>query len=394
MQKKILIILLVFLFPFFGAIITIISKYLDTQESLGKSFSHFWFLNVLMFLSEMLAIPLYYIIACLKKKCQKNSEEQKEIYKSLPEKKITFLLFIPSILDTIATLISNIGLFYLPGGLYTMLKGLTIIIVTFLLSKYILKNKHTWDHYIAIPTAFIGFIFSGLSAFYGVIGSKSNKNGEENILIGIPAVVISMVFQSAQFSFEENYMRKYCIHPFLCIGIEGLFGFIFNLILCIIFYFKKLSEEPKEFFKKLCTKDDGNDWRVENIIFAFQQINENEVITIFIIVFFICIFPNNLFGITINKYGGALNRSFIENLRSFLVWLYFLCVDSEELHENFNYLRLLGMIFILASILIYIGLFKIDEKILIRRKIKTMDYIDDINEEIVSRSDFSYNSDA
>ena len=166
------------------------------------------------------------------------------------------------------------------------------------------------------------------------------------------------------------------------------------LILCIIFYFKKLSEKPKEFFKKLCTKDDGNDWRVENIIFAFQQINENEVITIFIIVFFICIFPNNLFGITINKYGGALNRSFIENLRSFLVWLYFLCVDSEELHENFNYLRLLGMIFILASILIYIGLFKIDEKILIRRKIKTMDYIDDINEGIVSRSDFSYNSDA
>ena len=394
MQKKILIILLVFLFPFFGAIITIISKYLDTQESLGKSFSHFWFFNLLMFLSEMLAIPLYYIIACIKKKCQKNSEEQKEIYKSLPEKKITFLLFIPSILDTIATLISNIGLFYLPGGLYTMLKGLTIIIVTILISKYILKNKHTWDHYIAIPTAFIGFIFSGLSAFYGVIGTKSNNNGEDNILIGIPAVVISMVFQSAQFSFEENYMRKYCIHPFLCIGIEGLFGFIFNLILCIIFYFKKLSEEPKEFFKKLCNKDDGNDWRVENIIFAFQQINENEVITIFIIVFFICIFPNNLFGITINKYGGALNRSFIENLRSFLVWLYFLCVDSEELHENFNYLRLLGMIFILASILIYIGLFKIDEKILIRRKIKTMDYIDDINEEIVSRSDFSYNSDA
>ena len=391
MQKKILRILLVFLFPFFGAIITIISKYLDSQNSLGKSFSHFWFLNILMFLSEMLAIPLYYIIACTKKKCQKNSEEQKEIYKSLPEKKITFLLIIPSILDTLATFISNIGLIYLPGGLYTMLKGLTIIIVTFLLSKYILKNKHTWDHYIAIPTAFIGFIISGLSSF---LDESEGNIKKEDILIGIPAVVISMVIQSEQFSFEEDYMRKYCIHPFLCIGIEGLFGFIFNLILCIIFYFKKLSEEPKEFFKKLCTKDDGNDWRVENIIFAFQQINENEVITIFIIVFFICIFPNNLFGITINKYGGALNRSFIENLRSFLVWLYFLCVDSEELHENFNYLRLLGMIFILASILIYIGLFKIDEKILIRRKIKTMDYIDDINEGIVSRSDFSYNSDA
>ena len=395
MQKNILFILLVFLIPINGAIITILTKYLDLEKAKDVPFSHFWFFNLLMFLSEMLAIPLYYIIAYIKKKCQKNSEEQIEIYKSIPEKKITLLLIIPSILDTIATFISNIGLIILGAGIYMMLKGLTIIIVTFLISKYILKNKHTWDHYIAIPTAFIGFIFSGLSAFYGDIGTKSNNNGEENILIGIPAVIISMIFQSAQFSFEEDYMRKYCIHPFLCIGIEGLFGFIFNLILCIIFYFKKLSEEPKEFFKKLCTKDDGNDWRVENIIFAFQQINENEVITIFIIVFFICIFPNNLFGITINKYGGALNRSFIENLRSFLVWLYFLCVRKEdEFQENFNYLRLLGMIFILGSILIYVGLFKIDEKILIRRKKETTDYIDDINEGIVSRSDFSYNSDA
>lgn len=249
MQKKILIILLVLLFPFFGAIITIISKYLDSQKSLGKSFSHFWFFNLLMFLSEILAIPLYYIIAYTKKKCQKNSEEQKGIYKSLPENKITFLLIIPSILDTLATFISNIGLIYLPGDLYTMLKGLTIIIVTFLLSKYILKNKHTWDHYIAIPTAFIGFIISGLSGFL--------DESEGNIKKEIPAVVISMVIQSEQFSFEEDYMRKYCIHPFLCIGIEGLFGFIFNLILCIIFYLTKSSKKPKEFFKKLYTEDDA-----------------------------------------------------------------------------------------------------------------------------------------
>ena len=269
MQKKILIILLVLLFPFFGAIITIISKYLDSQNSLGKSFSHFWFLNILMFLSEMLAIPLYYIIAYIQKKCQKNSEEQKEIYKSLPENKITFLLIIPSILDTIATFISNIGLIYLPGDLYTMLKGLTIIIVTFLLSKYILKNKHTWDHYIAIPTAFIGFIISGLSGF---LDESEGNIKKEDILIGIPAVVISMVIQSEQFSFEEDYMRKYCIHPFLCIGIEGLFGFIFNLILCIIFCFRKLSEEPKEFFKKLYTEDDAGNWSMENIKFLFDRL--------------------------------------------------------------------------------------------------------------------------
>ena len=78
MQKKILIILLVLLFPFFGAIITIISKYLDSQKSLGKSFSHFWFFNLLMFLSEILAIPLYYIIAYTKKSVKKIQKNKKE----------------------------------------------------------------------------------------------------------------------------------------------------------------------------------------------------------------------------------------------------------------------------------------------------------------------------
>ena len=62
-----------------------------------------------------------------------------------------------------------------------MLKGLTIIIVTFLISKYILKNKHTWDHYIAIPTAFIGFILTGLSSILDEIEGNIQK---EDILIG------------------------------------------------------------------------------------------------------------------------------------------------------------------------------------------------------------------
>ena len=92
MQKNILFILLVFLFPINGAIITILTKYLDLEKTDDDiPFSHFWFLNVLMFLSEMLAIPLYYIIAYIQKKCQKNSEEQIEIYKSIPEKKNFFI---------------------------------------------------------------------------------------------------------------------------------------------------------------------------------------------------------------------------------------------------------------------------------------------------------------
>ena len=86
---------------------------------------------------------------------------------------------------------------------------------------------------------------------------------DEDISIGIAAIEISMIFQSAQFSFEENYMRKYCIHPLLCKGIEGVFGFIFNLILCIIFNFISCGEKPKGLLEKLCNKNNDNVWRLK-----------------------------------------------------------------------------------------------------------------------------------
>ena len=66
-------------------------------------------------------------------------------------------------------------------------------------------------------------------------------------------------------------MRKYCIHPLLCKGIEGVFGFIFNLILCIIFNFISCMKEPEGLFEKLCIKDGVNDWHVENIILLLNK---------------------------------------------------------------------------------------------------------------------------
>ena len=81
----------------------------------------------------------------------------------------------------------------------------------------------------------------------------------------------------------------------------------------------------------------------------------------------------NLVGISIIKYKGAVTRSLIENFQTFLVWIYFLFpwVD-ENLKEQFDWFRLGGLIITLAAILIYFGIFKIDERITIRRKMREL----------------------
>ena len=166
------IILLIFLifYSIIGAIVTIIIEFLNGE---GLSFHHFWFTNTLMFLAEILALLLYYITTHIRKRNQKlefdESQEQSKELEEIeinPQNKKVLLFFIPSTFDTIATFISDIGVSLLPGSLYIMLKGLTIILVTCFISKRFLKDNYTCDHWISIIFAFIGFIILGFSGFF------------------------------------------------------------------------------------------------------------------------------------------------------------------------------------------------------------------------------------
>jgi len=394
MSNSTLLLILLFLYSFFGTALTVLDQYL-VQEN----FSHSWFLNLIMFLAEILALPIYYLMSYFRKKKQKkeseieqeNSEEQVEIKLTMRQK---FLLIIPCLFDAVANFIIDICLYYFPTILYMMLKGILLNIITCLISRFILKNRHTWDHYFAIVIALIGFIFSGLSGYYGPQPDKKEDGDYEikDIILGIITALISVVLQSSQFSFEEHYMRKYSVHPFICIGIEGIFGFILNLILCIIFYYVKCSGDEDNFFQNFCTQDDNGNWRMENVIYAFKQF-ENSTILILIIFLFLILIFYNIFGISINKYGGALTLSLIENFKSFLSWIFFLIpLNNENLRETFNILRFVGLIFFSASIFIYFGCFKIEERIMIRRKMNALNNMDDISTSginSVSRSSLS-----
>ena len=179
---KVLILLSVF-YVLAGACNAIFSKYIVAQNALGHKFSHNWFLNVVMFIGESMGIPVYYLLFKKKEdeelKAKQALEEEKEhdaedpekikedeennIVKDLEKPEIKkILLAIPGFLDTCSTGLANIGLILLPGSIYQMLKG-SLIIMTFIMSKFVVKNKHTCDHYVAIPISTLGVILVGLS---------------------------------------------------------------------------------------------------------------------------------------------------------------------------------------------------------------------------------------
>jgi len=379
------------------------NKYIVSQKAFGRKFSHSWFLNLVMFVGESMGIPVYYVLF-KKKENKKEKEENGELAtEDKPEEEAEeekkpeinrFLLAIPAFTDTCSTGLANIGLILLPASIYQMLKG-SLIIMTFLMSKFIVKNKHTLDHYIAIPISTLGVILVGVSAYLTAEdkeGEDNNSSSASQTLLGIVLMLIAMFILSIQFIFDEYFMRKYSIHPLVNIGWQGIFGFFMNLILCGIFYFTKCgsyseNEKVPYFVENMCTGDDKNVWRPENIVFALRQYVENGTLTVLVPITIIFMSSFNILGVSITKYGSATTRSVTDNVRSFLVWLWFLLpFNQEDLIETFSVLQLFGFLCITAGAFIYNGMFKLEERKIRRRKKIQLDLIEGIDEEKIVTS--------
>lgn len=379
MSNSGLIIFLLILYILFGASITIISKHLSFIKSKGKRYDHDWFINLIMFFSEMSGLPIFCLIYRVSKNDNVIDKEEKEDLDIISgnidkisnhtrisnSKKVSYTI-LPFLFDNIATSLSILSLDLLPGSIYMMLKGLVMVGTTFLLSKFFIKNKHIIDHYVSIIFSAVGIVLVGLSIAFDEL--NNNKNTID-IVIGTIFIVVAMIFQSIQYTWEEYYMNKYNINQFFVIGFEGLFGFAFNIILCIIFYNIKCGKES-QYREIFCSEDGDGIWRIENVLFVFEQMGANSTILILNISLIFIIAGFNLFGISLIKYKGAVIKGLTVNMKTFLVWVYFMIPwVNEKLRERFNWFKLFGLIFIFMSILIYFGIFKIDEKITIRRKL-------------------------
>ena len=203
MSNSIVIFILLLLYSIFGACITITTKYLYSEKSNNIYFSHNWFLNILMFFAEMMELPLYYIISFIKNKKESkkdlelkdivldSSDNKPEETKQLSKTKKIILLGFPFIFDMIS---SNIGLFFLimiPGNIYNMLKGVLLIIITFLISKFFLKDQHNLDQYISFIISIIGFIVRGLSTFLGEEENDDNEDDDDEIEMNVGLIIVS-----------------------------------------------------------------------------------------------------------------------------------------------------------------------------------------------------------
>jgi drug/metabolite transporter (DMT)-like permease len=325
-----------------GSLITITNKIQNNTKSLNIPFHHAWFITFLMFISELISLPLYYIIYDSKKEEDPKKEENKN------KKKINiFQLLIPPLFDFIGSTLMTFGLIFLSGSIFQMFRG-SLIIITFLMSLFYMKNKHNINHYFGITFTVLGLILVGFAAF---MTSKDKLHNDS--ILGIFLILIAQFFAAFQYIYEENIMKNYICHPMQCIGYEGLFGTLISSFLIFIFYFIKCTN-GKRITEQFCNLDNEGIWRVENIFFAFTQLYYNKILILLLSLYCIGITIYNITGIAVTKYTTATTRAVVDTVRTIFIWVYFLMpFNHEDVRETFNLIQFSGFILLIIGNLIY-----------------------------------------
>lgn len=337
-----MIILLMAMIVIFGSINTITNKIINHTKSLSIEFHHVWFITFLMFLGESLCIFVYLCI-------RKQAKEQEVQEENMDKTNISPLqLSIPPLFDLFGTTLMTFGLTMMAGSVYQMFRG-SVIIFTFLLSLFYLKNRHYIYHYIGLIFVLCGLILVGVASYI------NTEAGAQTSIWGIILVILSQLFTAMQFIYEESLMKQYICHPIKAIGWEGIWGCSYTVILLIIFPFIGCPNgSTSSFVQQICTKDNKGKWSIENIHFAFKQFGDSYLLIGMTFLFVLSISIFNVAGISVSKYTTGTARAVIDSVRTVVVWGFFLMgFLPSNLRETFSWIQLVGFILLVIGTLIY-----------------------------------------
>lgn len=101
-----------------------------------------------------------------------------------------------------------------------MMGGFVVFIVA-IMSIIFLKRKLYRHHWTGLALLFSGI---GLVALSVLVGSKKSNNPNENPVLGIPLMIVSILIQGMQFIVEEKLLGSYYLNPMKVVGWEGITG--------------------------------------------------------------------------------------------------------------------------------------------------------------------------
>ena len=204
----------------------VILKLMDTTESKGHPFEHPFFQCLIMFAGESLCIFIYlyqrYSLVRNYGSVQASPGMQNAVKEGMKTDINPLLFTIPMLCDSGASALLLIGYINLPASITQMMGGFVVFVVA-IMSILFLKRKLYRHHWSGLALLFIGIGFVALSV---LVAGKNQENPNENPIIGIPLMIISILIQGVQYIVEEKLLGSYYLDPMKVVGWEGITGCI------------------------------------------------------------------------------------------------------------------------------------------------------------------------
>jgi Nucleotide-sugar transporter. len=315
----------------FGTANTLISKAMDQQSAKGHEFNHPYFQTATMFLGESFCLVAYRIY--LKSQNTRVSVKKELLMDKtgkLYNKLGNFIFLIPAFFDLVASTLTFIGLVLSAASVYQMMRGFIIVVVA-AFSVFFLKRRLFRHQILGGGLAFIGVVIVGISSILFQASSAPDP------VLGIILILVAQLFHGGMFVTEELFLSRITIDPLQAVGIEGVCGLGYYIILLPILYVIP------------CNQDFCVNGRVEDTALAFEQIAANMALAFTWVSSMVSVSLFNWTGISTTKYAGSLARSTIDTSRTLLVWLASMLLGWEE----FIWPQLIGFFFLGLGTMVY-----------------------------------------
>ncbi|KAJ0406453.1 hypothetical protein ATCC90586_001932 [Pythium insidiosum] len=255
----------------------------------------------------------------------------------------------PSFLDLAQTMLSSVGLLWVSSSVFQMARGSVIIFSAFLSVKYMNKRLYAY-HVASIAIVGLSVVLVGWAGTSDDAGGAAGS-ASHNALLGLALIIVSQLLTAVQIVVEEHMMVELNVSPMLLVGLEGLWGLAFYVLLIPLLTLTPPSTTPL-----------GKIWH-EDFYDSIVKIANSPPQLVLSVLSILVIAVLNVTANYVTKHLSAVLRSITETLRTLGVWLVGLLVyyvfqwrgkeSPGEAWTNSSWIELLGFVLMVYGTLAY-----------------------------------------
>ncbi|CAG9979031.1 unnamed protein product [Clonostachys byssicola] len=256
------------------------------------------------------------------------------------------LLALPTICDTCATTLMNVGLLLVAASIYQMTRGALVLFVGILSVTILRRHLHMFQ-WLALVGVVAGVAVVGLAgaiwpdekAVHAALKSDEGLSVTTKAIIGVLLIASAQIFTATQFVLEEWILEHSTIEPIRVVAWEGVFGFIITVLLMAVLHLSVGRTEA------------GRHGPFD-MVSGWNQMVSNKAVGISSILIMISIGGFNYFGLSVTRSVSATSRSTIDTCRTLFIWVVSLGLGWE----TFKWLQIVGFALLVYSTLVYNGI--------------------------------------